>query len=233
MWARRPRCPSEASCPQPSRRECRSCRRATPPWAAARPEPDAAGGCCTTSHHKTHSTGSGDEVVVSYAWHPWAGRAVRFHEVIERATGTAARCSLADAPIARPQEIPVWMLDPVACRTMRAAAQPVAALSVLMSLHALLADAAGGEDRVPTRARLASPESPGDRHATASAPTAPVGPATRTRFDEQTVDPDAAGLERPAGGDAADPHPSSDPPAGRARPRGRSAGERPSRRQRR
>src|SRR3954471_2686127 len=107
----------------------------------------------TTSHHKTHSTGSGDEVVVFYAWHPWAGRAVRFHEVIERATGTAARCSLADAPIARPQEIPVWMFDPVACRTMRAAPQPVAALSVLMSLHALFADAAGGEEGVPTRAR--------------------------------------------------------------------------------
>src|SRR3954471_15635451 len=40
MWARRPRCPSEASCPQPSRRECRSCRRATPPWAPARLEAD-------------------------------------------------------------------------------------------------------------------------------------------------------------------------------------------------
>jgi hypothetical protein len=33
--------------------------------------------------------------------------------VIERATGTAARCTLADAPMARLQEIQVRMLDPV------------------------------------------------------------------------------------------------------------------------
>lgn len=40
-------------------------------------------------------------------------RAVRVHDVIERATGTAARCTLADAPMARLQEIQVRMLDPV------------------------------------------------------------------------------------------------------------------------
>src|SRR6188472_1776127 len=39
---------------------------------------------CTTPHHKTHSTGAGDEVGVLYAWHPWAGRPVRLEEVIAR-----------------------------------------------------------------------------------------------------------------------------------------------------
>ena len=73
---------------------------------------------CTTPHHKTHSTGAGDEVGVLYAWHPWAGRPVRLEEVIARATGAAARCSLVDAPVTRLQEIPVWMLDPVACGTV-------------------------------------------------------------------------------------------------------------------
>src|SRR3954470_20373418 len=181
MWARRPRCPSEASCPQPSRRECRSCRRATLPWAPARPEPDAAGGCCTTSHHKTHSTAAGDEVTVVYAWHPWAGRPVRLHEVIERATGASARCSLVDATNARLQEIPVWMLDAVVCRTTRTTAQPVAALPALAALRALLSDAMRG---APTGAAVASPESCGDRHATPSSPAAKAAPSTRPRPDE-------------------------------------------------
>ena len=65
--------------------------------------------------------------------------------------GTAARCSLVDALLTRTQEIPVWMLDPVACRTMRAAGEPVAALSALTRLHALLAEAANGA--APSRRR--------------------------------------------------------------------------------
>src|SRR5688500_17710579 len=158
----------------------------------------AAAGCCTASHHQTHSTAAGDEVAVLYAWHPWAGRLVRLHEVIERAVGAAARCSLVDAPLTRTQEIPVWMLDPVACRTMRATGEPVAALSALTRLHALLADAANGAARqAPSRAALTSPESRGDRHATSSAPTAP---AARTRPDGWPCDADhPAGLGCPAG----------------------------------
>ena len=98
---------------------------------------------------------------VLYAWHPWAGRTVRLEEVIARATGTAVRCSLADAPVARFQEIPAWMLDPVACGTVRATGQPVAALSALRSLHALLADAARGGDRGRERAEASISRAPG------------------------------------------------------------------------
>ena len=48
-----------------------------------------------------------DETDVVYAWHPWAGRRVRVHEVIERATGASARCRIVGAPPTRVQEIPV------------------------------------------------------------------------------------------------------------------------------
>jgi hypothetical protein len=182
----------------------------------------------TTSHHNTHSTAAGDEVAVLYAWHPWAGRLVRLHEVIERAVGAAARCSLVDAPLTRTQEIPVWMLDPVACRTMRATGEPVAALSALTRLRALLADAAHGAARqAPSRAALASPESRGDRHATSSAPAAP---AARTRPDGWPCDADhSAGLGRPAGARAAHAEEPPEPPAYRAHLR-RSGAGRPSRR---
>src|SRR3954447_10278609 len=167
--------------------------------------PNGGAGGCTTLHHKTHSTGVGGEVGVLYAWHPWAGRTVRLEEVVARATGAAARCSLVDALVTRLQEIPVWMLDPVACGTVRATGQPVAALSALRSLHALLADAARDRDPAPNKLRLASPEPRGDRHATSVAPAAPAVPPTRPRPDGRASSAGrSAGLVRPAGADAAD-----------------------------
>src|SRR3954452_24361087 len=203
-------------------------RWVTRPWPSARkPGPgsrsrgrNGGAGGCTTLHHKTHSTGAGGEVGVLYAWHPWAGRTVRLEEVIARATGTAVRCSLVDAPVARFQEIPAWMLDPVACGTVRATGQPVAALSALRSLHALLADAARGGDRAANGPRLASPEPRGDRHATSSAPAAPAVPATRTRPDERATDPGhAADLGRSAGVRPTHVEEPPDPPARGAVPR--------------
>src|SRR4051812_16271982 len=176
----------------------------------------------TTSHHKTHSTAAGDEVTVVYAWHPWAGRPVRLHEVIERATGASARCSLVDATIARLQEIPTWMLDASACRTARTTAQPVAALSALAALRALLSDAMR---RAPTGAAIASPEPCGDRHATPLSPASKAAPSTRPRSDEPAGDASySAGLVRSAGAGAADADGASDPPARRARQRRSEAG---------
>jgi hypothetical protein len=48
------------------------------------------------SHQKTHGTEAGDEVEVSYSWHPWVERTVWVHEVVERGrlprrTGTGRR----------------------------------------------------------------------------------------------------------------------------------------------
>src|SRR4051794_3546478 len=164
-----------------------------PTTRSARPAPQSAGTWpSTTSHHKTHSTAAGDEVTVVYAWHPWAGRPVRLHEVIERATGASARCSLVDATIARLQEIPAWMLDASACRTARTTAQPVAALSALAALRTLLSDAMRG---APTGAAIASPESCGDRHATPLSPTSKAASPTRPRSDKPAGDAsDSAGL---------------------------------------
>ena len=206
--------------------------------AAGRPARSAGEGCYTISHQKTHNTAAGDEVAVVYAWHAWAGRLVRLHDVIERATGAAARCSrcsLVNATSPRLQEIPVWMLNPVACRSAQATGQPVAALSALTTLHALLADAARGAAReAPSGAAVASPESRGDRHATPSSPDPQAAPATRPRPDERISDADrSAGLGRPARADAAHPHQPSDPPARRARRRRRSGAGRPSRGRRR
>ena len=152
---------------------------------AGSPAPSAVESGYATSHHKTHSTAAGDEVTVVYAWHPWAGRPVRLHEVIERATGASARCSLVDATITRLQEIPAWMLDARACRTARTTAQPVAALSALAALRALLSDAMRG---APTGAAIASPESCEDRHAAPVSPAAKAAPSTRPRSDKPAGD---------------------------------------------
>ena len=217
-----------------------SVRCITRPWPSARrPGPgsrrqgrSAGAAGCTTSHHKTHSADAGDETAVLYAWHPWTGRTVRLHEVIERATDTVARCSLVDVPVTRLQEIPVWMLDPVACRTVRAMDQPITTLSALIGLHALFADAVRGRGgQAPSGTTLASPESWGDRHATSSAPAAPVLPAARTRSDERAgVAVHPAGLGRPPGIHPAHAEEPPDAPAGNARRRRFTAG-RASRRQ--
>ncbi len=187
------------------------------------------GGGSTISHQKTHNTAAGDEVAVVYAWHPWAGRLVRLHDVIERATGAAARCSLVNATSPRSQEIPVWMLDPVACRSAQATVQPVAALSALTILHALLADAARGAAReAPSGAAVASPESRGDRHATPSSPDPQAAPTARPRPDERISDADrSAGLVRPTGTDTAGAHRPPDPPPRGARQHRRSGAGHP------
>ena len=103
------------------------------------------------------------------------------------------------------------MLDASACRTARTTAQPVAALSALAALRALLSDAMRG---APTGAAIASPESCGDRHATPLSPASKAAPSTRPRSDEPAGDASySAGLVRSAGAGAADADGASDPPA--------------------
>src|SRR3954453_15903622 len=151
MWARRPRCPSEASCPQPSRRECRSCRRATPPWAPARPEPDAAGGCCTTRVENAHGTGVRE---VLYRWHPWFGLAVHVHAAITKSDGAYFRCTLNGADGARGQELPAGMFDRAAgAGSCMLLAEPLVSIAALSASSRLL-EATG-------RPSPASPQSPG------------------------------------------------------------------------
>src|SRR5215207_8503595 len=78
----------------------------------------------TTPRQNTHGTTVVDDGEVVYAWHPWAGRAVRLHEVITRASGVVLRCSLAGEGVMRSQEIPAWMLDQAVCRKMRCVPHP-------------------------------------------------------------------------------------------------------------
>src|SRR4051794_1534299 len=63
---------------------------ATPPWAPARPEPDAAGGWCTTRGENAHGTGVRE---VLYRWHPWFGLDVHVHAAITKSDGVYFRCT--------------------------------------------------------------------------------------------------------------------------------------------
>jgi len=100
---------------------------------------------------------------------------VHVHQIIEKTTGTLARCSLAVDPIVRTQDIPLWMLDETVCRATRAMSHPFAALEALEALEALAAlrlllsnvIAAQASARAAEGATIASPDQHrGDRHGT-------------------------------------------------------------------
>ena len=176
--------------------------------------PSASGGNCRTPRHKTHSTAAGEEITIAYSWHPWAEQTVRIHEVIDRTTGAAARCSLVGATVARVQEIPVWMLDTAACCWTVLAAEPTVTLSALAALRALLSEALQlGATETPSDARLASPDSyRGDRHAAGSSPPPTATPSTRPLSAESAAAIGrSAEMERAAGSERGRRWPSCSP----------------------
>ncbi len=172
------------------------------------PNANAAG--CRTPRHKTHSTASAAEVAVAYAWHPWAGQLVRVHEVIGRATGTWARCSPVGADVVRQREIPTWMLDASVCRATWRAPEPVAALSALVALGALLSEAMENAAALPGAAIASAPPHRGGRHAPPPSPGPDTGAPTRTLLGASAAGcRGGAGMGYPAGsgparGDGAD-----------------------------
>ena len=201
-----------------------------PCWPAPRRgcgsrRPGAGAGGCGTRRHKTHSTAS-SAVTVAYAWHPWSGRPVRAHEVVERATGAWARCSLDDADVVRLREIPTWMLDASVCRSMGRAAAPVAALSALVGLRALLSEAmASAAAGQPAAAIASRAHEHGDRHAPPPPPASDAGAPARSL----PRGPAAGGVRgtrvgRPAGSGPARADGADDPPAGHTRRRRDAAG---------
>src|ERR1700734_2654705 len=127
-------------------------------WARDGPGPSGGVGDCTTPHQKTHGTEAGDEVEVVYPWHPWVGRTVCVHEVVERGAIASARCSLGGAGHVRLRQLPLWMLDAVGCRTMRVQAHPMATLCALAALHALLSAERKRSEAEPQAAAIESPE---------------------------------------------------------------------------
>ncbi len=72
----------------------------------------ADGPACTSVRGKTHVT---EALEVLYPWHPWFGRAVYFHEVIEHGGKLIFRCDLGEKQTARCINVPAWMFDRSPC----------------------------------------------------------------------------------------------------------------------
>ena len=208
---------------------------AQPAWqhrrALARLSHYAVAHCCTTDHHKTHGTGAIDEGTVAYAWHPWSGERVRVHEVIVRGGGGGgvARCSRVDVPVARLQEIPLWMLDGSACASSRAAKEAITTIAALTALRLLLSEAIAGTAVSSFEEAIAScGHQRGDRHAAHPSPAADTSSSARSlRGDTAAGVGPGARMEQPAGSDPAGRDRLDDAPAWRARRRrGARCGER-------
>ena len=203
MWSTRQRCPSS---PQSPRSRRGPDPRARPASASDARAPGETAVRCTTPLHKTHGTAIGGETTVFYTWHPWFGRAIRLHEVIERTAGASARCSLVEASAVRVQELPVWMLDAPICRSMHSSTEPTASLGALTALACLLREAIQrrATDGSPD-GRVASPEPHGERRATydlssASKAASTVKPALGGNADASERSPP---MEQPPGSDPA------------------------------
>jgi hypothetical protein len=56
-----------------------------------------------------------EELEVLYPWHPWFGRVVHVHEVIDQLAGGVVRCSPDGDPSRRWLELPQWMFERAAC----------------------------------------------------------------------------------------------------------------------
>jgi hypothetical protein len=70
------------------------------------------GADCTTRFENAH------RIIVRellYQYHPWSGRSVSVHEVIEKTDGVVFRCTLSGSEADRGLEIPAWMFDRTVC----------------------------------------------------------------------------------------------------------------------
>src|ERR671913_1902998 len=94
---------------------------------------------CTTRSQNAHRT---EERELLYPWHPWAGRRVHVHEVVEKAGWATFRCSLTGVTSDRQLEVPVWMFDRAAGQSWRLIAAPLASVAALAVLTVLLDNAA-------------------------------------------------------------------------------------------
>ncbi len=90
---------------------------------------------CTSQQQNTHIA---EARQIYYSWHPWHGRQVRVHATVVKRGRTVVRCSLEDAQPLRILEVPLWMLDAVACCKIRAAQSSAANVESLRELKALL-----------------------------------------------------------------------------------------------
>lgn len=119
---------------------------------------------CTTRQRNAHRTGIECELL--YPWHPWTGRQVHIHEVIEKGDAAVFRCSVSGQASDRWLEVPGWMFDRILSASWGIWAAPHVDLAVLGALAALLDDT--GEPSQSRRIDAASDDhdpNRGDVHA--------------------------------------------------------------------
>ena len=102
--------------------------------------PGVAATGCTKRRDNAHRI---EELEVLYPWHPWFGRFVHIHEVIEQRAGGVLHCSLDGDASRRWLELPKWMFDRVTCLAIRIAASPRVSTAALIALKTCLGDALG------------------------------------------------------------------------------------------
>ena len=96
----------------------------------------AAARCCTTGRRNAHGTGFERELL--YPWHPWTGRQIFIHEVVEKKDAAVFRCTLSGPGSDRWLEVPAWMFDRVPSASWRITDAPHVDLAALGALATLL-----------------------------------------------------------------------------------------------
>lgn len=94
---------------------------------------------CTTGRQNTHVT---DRREVLYPWHPWFGRLVYVHSVVDKPGDAVFRCNLTGLRSDRLLEVPIWMFDRTACASCRRSVSAHVSLEALKALAGLVFDAA-------------------------------------------------------------------------------------------
>ena len=137
MWPTRLRCPSEAAYPQSSPPRSCPCRHGMPPWETDCSSPNAGGDDYTKKFENTHRIVRRE---VLYRFHPWFGRHVFVHEVVNKAAASSVfRCTLDGSEIERHLEMPAWMFDRAASAgDGHFALDPFVSLEALNALSILL-----------------------------------------------------------------------------------------------
>ncbi len=183
---------------------------------------------CTKRRDNAHRI---EVLEVLYRWHPWFGRVVHIHEVIEQRAGGVLHCSPDGDASRRWLELPKWMFDRATCLAIRMAASPRVDTAALIALKTCLADALGaGLCPLPNASASGAGRSSCNQNQGAAGATQ-VPPSTQGSTRRQAIrsfrsarreapDP-AIQVATAAGGDPADGHradgaPPRRPPAPRS-----------------
>jgi hypothetical protein len=119
----------------------------------------ATGEFSTYGTSQQHNTRIRDLREICYSWHPWHGRAVWVHATLVKRGRAVAHCSLEDIQTSRVLEVPLWMLDVVACCKTRVSQPGFASAQSLRELKEVLQSAPLSEPRAvfPSPARADAP----------------------------------------------------------------------------